>query len=364
DDTPPLRQSRSHIRRPPDISAMPRQDRLPIIAILAMPNGAASVIYGMYDLFRSAGRDWPVMLGGPSGDSVIEPFIVSRTAGPLSVMNDVVVTAHAGLSEAPLPDIICIPDLALYPDSRPEACEPEIEWLRRCYAQGSTIATACTGALLLAETGLLDGGEATTHWAYCDALARRHPTVTMRPKNVLVMSGVDQRLVMGGGGSSWLDLALFLIARVAGIECAMQTARIYLIDWHQGGQQPYARLARSRQSGDAVIAQCQVWIAQNYETPSPVAGMLQISGLAERTFARRFHSATGLSPMEYVHTLRLEEAKQQLEIGEEVVEAIANAVGYEDAGFFSRLFKRKVGLSPSQYRRRFGGMRRMLQASA
>ena len=343
---------------------MPRQDRLPTIAVLAMPNGAASVIYGMYDLFRSAGRDWPAMLGRPSGQSVIEPSIVSRAAGPLSVMNDVMVTAHAGLQESPRPDIICIPDLALYPDCRPEGCEPEIEWLRRCYAEGSTIASACTGALLLAETGLLDGCEATTHWAYCDALAKRHPTVTMRPKNVLVMSGIDQRLVMGGGGSSWFDLALYLIARVAGIECAMQTARVYLIDWHQSGQQPFAQLARSRQSDDAVIAQCQVWIAQNYETPSPVAGMLQVSGLAERTFARRFQSATGLSPMEYVHTLRLEEAKHQLEIGEEVVEAIANAVGYEDAGFFSRLFKRKVGLSPSQYRRRFGGMRRMLQSTA
>ncbi|MET0755294.1 MAG: DJ-1/PfpI family protein, partial [Pseudoxanthomonas sp.] len=243
---------------------MPRQDRLPTIAILAMPNGAASVIYGMYDLFRSAGRDWPAMLGEPSGQSVIEPFIVSRSAGPLKVMNDVLVTAHAGLRESERPDIVCIPDLALYPDSVPEGCEPEIEWLRRCYAQGSTIASACTGALLLAETGLLDGCEATTHWAYCDALAKRHPTVTLRPKNVLVMSGIDQRLVMGGGGSSWFDLALYLIARVAGIECAMQTARVYLIDWHQSGQQPFAQLARSRQSGDAVIAECQVWIARNY----------------------------------------------------------------------------------------------------
>lgn len=340
---------------------MPQQQRLPTVAILAMPNGVASVIYGMYDLFCSAGRDWPVMLGQPSGPNVIEPCIVSQTAGPLSVMNDVVVTAHASLDETSRPDIICIPDLALTPNCRPQGCEAEIEWLLKCYAQGSTIASACTGALLLAETGLLDGGEATTHWAYCDALAKRHPSLTMRPKNVLVLSGIDHRLVMGGGGSSWLDLALYLIARVAGIECAMQTARVYLIDWHQIGQQPFAQLARSRQSEDAVIAECQVWIARNYETPSPVAGMLQVSGLAERTFARRFQTATGLSPMEYVHTLRLEEAKHQLETGEEVVEAIANAVGYEDAGYFSRLFKRKVGLSPAQYRRRFGGMRRMLQ---
>ena len=170
-----------------------------------------------------------------------------------------------------------------------------------------------------------------------------------------------RRLVMGGGGSSWHDLSLYLIARVAGIECAMQTARVFLIDWHQTGQQPFASLARTRTTSDAAVSQAQVWIAQHYDTPAPVAGMLQASGLAERTFARRFQQATGLSPLEYVHTLRLEEAKQHLETGDEVIEAIAQAVGYEDAAYFSRLFRRKVGLSPAQYRRRFGGMRRMLR---
>ncbi len=344
---------------------MSRADPLPTIAILAMPGTAASVIYGMYDLFRSAGRDWPVMVGGPLGEGVIHPIVVSRNSAPLQVMNDLTVTTHASLAEAGTPDIICIPDLALFPNNiNLDHCQQEIAWLRDCYARGSTIASACTGALLLAETGLLDGMEATTHWAYCDALAARHPTIRIRPHTVLVSSGDNHRLVMGGGGSSWLDLALYLIARVAGIECAMQTARVFLIDWQQVGQQPFASLARSRQSDDAVIAQCQTWIAQNYETPSPVAGMLQVSGLAERTFKRRFEQATGMMPMEYVHTLRLEEAKQHLETGEEPVEAVANAVGYEDAGFFSRLFKRKVGLSPSQYRRRFGGMRRRLQSTA
>jgi transcriptional regulator GlxA family with amidase domain len=90
--------------------------------------------------------------------------------------------------------------------------------------------------------------------------------------------------------------------------------------------------------------------------------MARLSGLAERSFKRRFRQATGLSPLEYVHTLRIEEAKQMLECDDQPIEAIANAVGYEDAGFFSRLFRRKVKLTPAQYRKRFGGMRRALQA--
>jgi transcriptional regulator GlxA family with amidase domain len=238
----------------------------------------------------------------------------------------------------------------------------EVEWLRRCHEQGAVLATACSGALLLAEAGLLDGHEATTHWAYCDILARRYPKVTVRPQRALVVSGEGQRLVMAGGGTSWLDLALYLIARSAGIEAAMQVARINLIDWHDVGQQPFARLARSRQVDDAVIARCQTWIAEHYPESAPVAAMVRLSGLPERSFKRRFRQATGMSPLEYVHTLRLEEAKQMLESGEAPVEAIANEVGYEDAGFFSRLFRRSVSLTPAQYRKRFGAMRRALQS--
>lgn len=129
------------------------------------------------------------------------------------------------------------------------------------------------------------------------------------------------------------------------------------------GQLPYAALARNRQVDDADIARCQSWIAEHYEEPSPVAGMIQLSGLAERTFSRRFNQATGMAPMEYVHTLRLEEAKQLLESGDESVEAVAEEVGYEDAAFFGRLFRRKVGVTPAQYRKRFRGLRRALEAT-
>ena len=144
----------------------------------------------------------------------------------------------------------------------------------------------------------------------------------------------------------------------------MQVARVNLIDWHDIGQQPFARLARSRQVEDAVIARCQTWIAGNYRRPAPVAAMAQMSGLPERSFARRFQQATGMAPLEYVHALRLEEAKQMLEAGDEPIEAIAREVGYEDAGFFSRLFRRKVNLTPAQYRKRFGSLRKALRTGA
>jgi transcriptional regulator GlxA family with amidase domain len=333
----------------------------PLIAILALPQASASVIYGMYDLFRSAGRDWSAIVDGSPGEPVLRPVIVSTGAEPLSVVNGVSVRPEATIEEIGQPDVICLPEVSVDPH---DACvglfDREIEWLKRCHARGAILASACSGALLFAEAGLLDGHDATTHWAFCDPISRRHPRIRMRPQSALVVSGEGQRLIMAGGGASWADLALYLIARLASVEHAMQTARINVIDWHAIGQQPFAHLARSRQVEDAVIARCQVWIAEHYHEPAPVAAMVRQSQLPERTFKRRFEKATGLSPLEYVHTLRLEEAKQMLEAGDAPIEAIANAVGYEDAGFFGRLFKRKVNLSPAHYRRRFGMMRKAL----
>lgn len=325
------------------------------VAILAFPQSTASTIYGMYDLFKGVGRDWALVTGGSPGPELMSPQIVSAHSGSFPAANGVVLTPHAHLDAMPIPEVVCVPDIFVAPgESLSQDFAAEIRYLRRVYQQGATLATACSGALLLAESGLLNGWEATTHWGYCDYLKQHFP------QRALVATGEGQRLVMAGGGTTWLDLALLLIARFCGVEEAMRTARLNLIDWHSVGQQPFARLARTRQVEDAVIADCQTWIAENYQRPAPVALMIERSCLPERSFKRRFQQATGMSPLEYVHTLRLEEAKQMLERSDLSVEAIANDVGYEDAGFFSRLFRRQVGLTPAAYRKRFGDMRRAL----
>lgn len=342
-------------------AAHPRAVR---IAILAFAESTASALYGMFDLFRSAGRDWGMIVDGTPGISTLQPLVVARTGASFVAGNGVRITPDATLEACGEPDIVCVPEIAVSPNEPIDArFDVEARWLHERYTSGALIATACSGALLLGEAGLLAGQDATTHWAYCDVLAQRYPGVRVQAKRALVISGKGQRLVMAGGGTSWLDLALYLIARTAGVETAMQCARINLIDWHDIGQQPFARLARTRQAEDATIAHCQSWIAQHYQVPAPVAAMVRESGLAERSFKRRFQEATGMSPLEYVHTLRLEEAKHMLETGGAPIEAIANEVGYEDAAFFSRLFKRQVNLTPAQYRKRFAAMRRALTPS-
>jgi transcriptional regulator GlxA family with amidase domain len=116
-------------------------------------------------------------------------------------------------------------------------------------------------------------------------------------------------------------------------------------------------MCRRVQSSDAIIAKCQTWIAQNYNCENPVARMAGYSGLAPRTFARRFRAATGYLPMDYVHALRIEEAKQIIETEEGDMDEAGHRVGYEDPTFFRRLFKRQVGLTPAAYRRKFCSLR-------
>ncbi len=331
------------------------------IAILVFPETTAAVVYGLYDLFRQTGRDWRAITEGRPGKELMRPLIVGRQNDAVCVSNDILITPHTTFDDCPAVDIVLVPEVNVIPgEPLGDRFQPEIAWLKHRHDDGAVLAAACSGAMLFAEAGMLDGWDATTHWAWCDVLAERFPAVKVHPQRALVATGEGQRIVMAGGGTSWMDVALYLIARTVSVEEAMQVARINLIDWHHVGQQPFARLARTRQVEDKLIARCQTWIAEHYDEANPVSAMVRLSGIAERTFKRRFQQATGMSPLEYVHALRLEEAKQMLEASELSVEAIANEVGYEDAGFFSRLFRRKVNLTPAQYRKRFSALRQSL----
>ncbi|HVY08084.1 MAG TPA: helix-turn-helix domain-containing protein [Burkholderiales bacterium] len=332
------------------------------VAILAVRESVASVVFGMYDTFISAGRDWRLAMEGNSAPGLVRPTVAALEAAPFTAANDVRIIPQVALADCPQPDIVCVADLLIPPEQSVEGrYDQQLAWVRGCYNAGATVAATGSATMLLAEAGLLKGREATTHWEYVRTMRLRYPDVKLRTGRALMVVGDDQRLVMAGGGTSWVDLVLFLIARVAGVQVAMQVARRNLIDWHDIGQQPFARLARSRQVDDARIAHCQSWIATNFQEPSPVITMVRLSGMPERSFKRRFQQTTGMAPLEYVHALRLEEAKRRLESGSESIETIARQVGYEDAGFFSRLFRRNVHLTPAQYRRRFSALRRSLE---
>jgi transcriptional regulator GlxA family with amidase domain len=157
--------------------------------------------------------------------------------------------------------------------------------------------------------------------------------------------------------AAWEDLALYLIASFYGEGMAVKAAKLYLFGDHSEGQLLYAAMGKPKRHDDAVIADTQQWLAKHYDRPNPVAGMVQRSGLAGRSFKRRFKAATGYTPMDYVQTLRIEEAKQMLEATGDAIELIASRTGYQDPGSFRRLFKRLTGVTPGRYRQRFQSLR-------
>jgi len=343
---------------------MRSSDRPVTVALLGTPAASAATLYGFYDLLCGTRRDWQMLHGGPERPSPFRARIVSADGRPFEAGNGVRITPDASFADCPHPDVAVVADLMI-PPGMPLAgqFDAEAEWLRGAFAAGATVASACSGALLLAHAGLLDGHDATSHWAYCDVLARDYPRTRWHPERGLVVAGPQQRIVMAGSGVAWHMLVLALIARFASPDDAMQVARINLLDLHQTSALAYASLTRGPRAADPLVARCQEWAALHYRVETPVAQLVSLSGLPERTFKRRFTQATGMSPLEYIHTLRLEEAKQLLESTALPVEAIALEVGYQDASFFGRLFRRKVALTPAQYRRHFGALGAQLRAA-
>lgn len=324
------------------------------IDILAAASCRGAILYGLYDLLQSVGAAWSYMVEESPRPPLTRVRIVAADPGPFRCIGGVPVTPDATLDAADDAEIVVLPNFREGPDADYRVVlARELAWLAERHRAGAHLAAACSGSQLIAELGLLDGETATAHWSCREVFRTRYPKVDFQPDRTLTFAGEGDRIVTSGGMAGWTDLALYLIARFLGPEHASHSARFYCVDPRAEGQSRYAAMSRRIQSDDAVIRDCQLWVADGYASADPVAAMHDRSGLPRRSFDRRFRAATGYSPREYVQTLRMEEAKQLLEATREPVESVAQAVGYADPRAFQRLFRRATGLTPSAYRRRF-----------
>lgn len=323
------------------------------VSLIAVPDGVISSTTGLFDVLNSFG----LLAGADMSVPRRPPFkvdLVAATKGPVMLASGLPVPASAAVSDIKRSDIIIVPSLILRDGVWETGRYPElVVWLREQSARGAILCSACSGVFLLAETGLFDGVESTVHFGYADAFRKTFPKVPIHPERVLVISGQRQEFVTSGASMTWHDLVLYLIARYIGATSAQAVARFFALQWHHDGLAPYIVFDGPKNHGDAVVATAQEWLSANFAMANPVEKMIRQSGLAERTFKRSFTGATGYSPMVYVQRLRVEDAKRRLERTDEAADQISWRVGYEDAAFFRRLFKRTTGMSPGQYRRRF-----------
>lgn len=330
------------------------KQKKPQIVLLAAPETSASVLYGLYDVLQSVGAGYPDMISGTPGQELLEVCIVSADGKPFHCVGNIPVVPNLAVDTIDTPDAVIVCDMYTSIYDPPKGRYPrEIAWLKKIHWAGALITSVCSGSLLLAEAGILNGHEATAHWAYRDMFQRHYPKVVFRNESMLCLAAENDGVVTAGGVIAWHDLAIYLIARFCGYQHAIETAKVFLISGHSEGQSPYSVMTRPMESSDGPITDCQIWIADNYAFSKPVERMVERSGLNARTFSRRFKAATGYAPIEYVQALRIEEAKQILETDARSTEDVGVSVGYDDPSSFRRVFNRGVGLSPAAYRKKF-----------
>jgi len=322
--------------------------------IVAVPETAGSALYGMVDVLAATGNLWQELVGWEKPRPLIRPRIVSDRMRSFSCGNGIPVRPDLCVRDNPRPDVVILPELWLGPDEvisgRYDAI---IAWVRDCYRHGASIYSACSGTIMLAETGLLNGREATSHWGYERLFRTRYPQVEFKPEPVLTFADASGRIVTAGGTTSWHDLAIHIIARHCSPGEAARIAKLYLLKLHDEGQLPYAALVREVPHADSVVRECELHLREIYREPQAVAKVVNGSAIPERTLKRRFKSATGISLIDYVQNLRIEEAKRLLETSDLAVDAIGSAVGYDNFSFFRSLFRRRCGIPPAAYRRMF-----------
>ena len=323
------------------------------VSLVAVPEAAVSTLTGIFDVmnaFTMMSRLGDASFGKP-------PFrveIVGLRPGPLELASQVPVTVQRSIEAIDATDIVIVPSIVLGADGWRHGRHPQlVDWFRAKHRRGALLCSACSGIFVLAETGLFDGMDATVHFGYARQFGAAFPAVPIHPERVLVVSGKREELITSGASMTWHDLVLYLIARHAGVTAAQAVARMFALQWHQDGLAPYIVFEGRNDHGDLAVQAAQDWIATHFSVADPLAEMVQRSGLTERTFKRRFTTATGFSPIAYVQRLRIEDAKRRLERTETSVDEISWQVGYEEPAFFRRLFKRITGLAPGTYRRRF-----------
>jgi transcriptional regulator GlxA family with amidase domain len=328
------------------------------VMVVAVPETAGSALYGIIDVLGAAGTIWEQLVELDPGRRALAINIVSEAAEPFTCANAIPVHPGQRAADNPPADIIIVPELWLGPDDTVGQRYPALlNWICESYRKGAFVYSACSGSILLAETGLLNGKKATSHWAYERQFGDRFPDVEFKPEPTLQFADPAGRIVTAGGTTSWHDLALHIIARHCSPGEALRIAKIYLLKTHPEGQLPYTALIRDAPHADSVVRHCEQMLRANFLTANPVRTVVAATDVPERTLKRRFKTATGLTIIDYVQNLRIEHAKQLLETSDEPVDEIAAAAGYDNSSFFRRLFKRRCGLAPAEYRRLFAGRR-------
>ncbi len=280
--------------------------------------------------------------------------LISHNGEPIQCLGGLSLSVHGGLKDVDYADLIILGAIGEPTEQALQFSSEVLRWLRHQYQQGAKIASICTGAFLLAASGLLNGKVATTHWSCSAQFRQLYPQVKLCSERMITQ---QDNVYCSAGASAYQDMSVYLIAELYGRDVAQQCSKAALIDLdryqHGHGQLQYCQYQPLRKHSDALVHGLQDWLREHLSDNISIAQLAEKVHLSERQLVRRFKQAVSDSPLAYRQQLRIEEAKYALTATPQTVDGISRLVGYEDVRFFRQLFKRHSGLSPSDYRQKF-----------
>jgi transcriptional regulator GlxA family with amidase domain len=316
--------------------------------MLAYPDAQALDVVGPLEVFSRTTR-WLAENRGRN-QPAYSTEVIAAEAGPLRTSQGLEVIATRSWREVEACDLLMVcGGVGSRAALRDEAL---LDWLRTMSGRVHRLASVCTGSLILAAAGLLEGRRATTHWASCDLLAELAPGCTVEPDAIYVEDGA---LFTSAGVTAGMDLALELVERDWGKAVAIAVAQ-HLVIYRKrpGGQAQFSRFLEAERREDRLGA-LQLWILEHIGEELPLERMAAEAGMSPRHLTRRFRAELGASPAAYVGRVRLEEARRRLESGAASLKDVARQCGLGDEQNLRRAFRRRMGVAPSDYRERFGG---------
>lgn len=318
------------------------------VTILILPGAMAGPVMGTMDVFSQAGIGWNY-ISGLNPEPYFDVKTVSMDGKPVTCFNGQRIIPHLCALDIETTDLIVVSSFMDIPRILASAREP-VAWLKKHCRNGSTIASICVGSFLLAETGLLDGKTATTHWGYVREFQKRYPRVRLKPDRTITDEG---NLLCSGAWNSYLDLSLHLVERYCGRKTALECAKTIIHELDRRSQAPYSVYRIDHDHHDAQILAAQEWIEKNYSQVVDLSALASSCAMSRRTFERRFKAAAGITPLLYLQRIRIEAAKSLLENTNHTFDEISFQVGYDNTSFFRKIFTKHTGLRPKEYQRKF-----------
>jgi transcriptional regulator GlxA family with amidase domain len=260
------------------------------------------------------------------------------------------VKPHTSISSISHTDLIIIPSLNHNYEKAVKENRVMVDWIEQQYKEGVEIASICTGAFLLAASGLLEGRNCSTHWSAADHFRKMFPNVHLQPDQLITD---EKGIYTNGGAYSFLNLVIYLVEKYYDRQTAIFCSKLFQIEMNRNSQSAFSIFTGQKLHGDEMVQQAQAYIESNLEEKMSVEQLSSRFAVGRRNFDRRFIKATGNTPVEYAQRVKIESAKKALENSRKTINEVMYEVGYSDVKAFREVFRKITGMSPLEYRGRY-----------